>query len=183
MKKINIIGASGTGKSTLAKALAAKLNIPHFDSDHFYHKPTNPPFRQQRSPEERFAMIMKDLGHRSTWVLSGAVGAWQPTPKLDYSLVVFLYLPPEIRLERLRQRELRLYGARITRAGDMEADHEYFMKWTAGYDSGSCEGTNTLGHHEAFLNGVKCPVVRIETPMTTEEQIRFIGVRVKKLKL
>ena len=36
MKRICIIGTSGTGKTTLGKALAQRLNLPFVDSDSFY---------------------------------------------------------------------------------------------------------------------------------------------------
>lgn len=102
-----------------------------------------------------------DLKNQSKWVLSGAVALWEPAPTLDYSLVVFLYLPPEIRIKRVRQREAQLYGPRIQVGGDMEKTHADFILWTSGYDSGQCEGTNTLGHHQSFLRSLKCPVIRL----------------------
>ena len=172
--KINIIGASGTGKTTLAKAVGVKFQCAHFDSDNYYHYPTDPPFQKQRSPEDRLNLLMSDLNKHQAWVLSGGAGVWNPAPPVDYSLIVFLYLAPEIRLERLRRRELQLYGARIQSGGDMEMDHKEFMRWTAGYDDGSAEGTNTLPCHTDFLKRVKCPILKLEGPMSTEEQIEAI---------
>jgi adenylate kinase family enzyme len=171
--KINFLGASGTGKSTLAKAVATNLGCPHFDSDDYFHFPTDPPFQKQRSPEERKALLEADLNKFSSWTLSGGAAVWEPPPKLDFSLVVFLYLEPRLRLERLRARELKLYGARILSGGDMEMDHTDFMEWTAGYDSGAAEGTNTLPEHERFLTTAGLPVLRLEGPLTTEEQVRL----------
>lgn len=172
--KINIIGASETGKSTLGKAISEKLKIPHFDSDDYYHFPTDPPFRKQRSPEERLSLLMKDLGKHSSWVLSGGAGVWEPSLPNDFSLVVFLYLPPSIRLERLKKRESELFGNRIEQGGDMEADHKKFMEWAFRYDDGTAEGTNTLPHHEAFLKTISCKVLRLESIMTTSEQLASI---------
>jgi adenylate kinase family enzyme len=177
--RINIIGASGTGKTTLAKALAHKLDCLQFDSDDYFHIPTNPPYQKQRSPEERKALIERDLSKQSSWVLSGGAAVWEPTPELDFTLVVFLYLAPAIRLERLRVREAKLFGARIQAAGDMALDHKEFMEWTAGYDSGKSAGTNTLLRHESFLVSVRCPALRIDEPMTTEEQVALILGKLK----
>ncbi len=172
--RITIIGASGSGKSTLAKAVAKKIGTPHFDSDIYFHFPTDPPFQKQRSPDERLSLLMTDLNKNASWVLSGGAGAWNPAPQVLYTLVVFLYLPPPIRLERLRQRELQLYGARILKGGDMENDHQEFIKWSEEYDSGLAEGTNTLPSHNAFLKNLDCPVIRLEKVMTTEEQVENI---------
>jgi hypothetical protein len=41
MARIHILGASGTGTTTLGKALADRLNCPHFDADRFYWLPTD----------------------------------------------------------------------------------------------------------------------------------------------
>ena len=176
--KINIIGASGTGKSTLAKAVADKIECAHFDSDYYFHYPTDPPFQKQRPPRDRLSLLMADLTQHRSWVLSGGAGVWDPPPPVQYSLVVFLYLPPTIRLERLRSRERYLYGSRVEAGGDLDTDHKEFMTWTAGYDDGTSTGTNTLPSHLSFLKVVAAPILRIESPMTTEEQVRLV---VKKL--
>ena len=172
--RLNIIGASGVGKTTLGKALAKRLDIDFFDSDFYYHELTDPPFQKQRTSEDRCSLIMKDISNCQSWVLSGAVANWLPTPELDYTMLVFLYLPPEIRLKQLKQREQSLYGQRIEAGGDMEADHNFFMNWTAEYDDSTCEGTNTFQHHENFFEQVACKTLKIETPMTTDQQVELV---------
>lgn len=172
--RINIVGASGTGKSTLARAVAERLAIPHFDSDDFFHLPTDPPYQRQRDPEARQALVLEQLGARPSWVLSGGVFGWVPEPVLDYTLVVFLYLPPELRLERLVKREAALFGPRIQPGGDMETIHQEFLTWTKGYDDGSSVGTNTLPRHLAFLDRVACPTLRLEYPLPTEQQVERV---------
>lgn len=167
--RINIIGASGVGKTTLGALLASRLGIQHFDSDAYYHFPTDPPYRLQRSPEERCTLLERDLSAHENWILSGGAGTWVPTPALDYTVVVFLYLPSEVRIERVLRRERELYGSRLMAGGDMEDDHAEFMRWTAGYDDSTAQGTNTLALHEAFLRKVSCPVIRIVEPISVEE--------------
>jgi adenylate kinase family enzyme len=179
--KINILGASGSGKTTLAKVLAEKFGCAHFDSDDYYHYPTDPPFQRQRSPEDRLSLLMGDLRKSSSWILSGGAAVWVPAPAVDYSLVVFLYLPQKIRLARLHERELKLYGKRLLPEGDMEKDQVEFMKWTRGYDGGTSEGTNTLPIHLKFLAETKNPTLKIDQPMTTEEQVMIVQSKLKEL--
>lgn len=172
-QRIYLIGASGTGKTTLAKALAAQLSLPHFDSDDYFHYPSDPPFQKQRSPEDRAQLLSNDLNQTSSWVLSGGAGTWQPAVDFDPTLVVFLYLTPEVRISRLKARENNLYGARILAGGDMENIHKEFIAWTKGYDDGSAEGTNTLPLHEAYLS-LMPTVLKLKDPLSTEEQISLV---------
>jgi adenylate kinase family enzyme len=172
--RINIIGASGVGKTTLGRALAERLGISHFDADAYYHLPTDPPFRKQRSPEERCALLERDLSAIDGWVLTGGAGTWKPAPALRYTLHVFLWLPSELRIERLMRRERELYGNRILPGGDMAGDHAAFVAWTRGYDDSTAEGTNTLACHEELLRSATCPVLRLSGPLTEEEALRRV---------
>lgn len=169
--RVVVLGASGTGKSTLAEALATHLAIPHFDSDAYYHRPTDPPYREPRPPEERRALLERDLAPHPSWTLSGGALAWTPRPALEPTLLVFLDLPMELRLERLLARERARFGDRLLPGGDMADDHREFMAWTRGYDDGSAEGTNTRPLHESILRDATCRVLRLVGPMSRETLI------------
>ncbi|MEZ0368412.1 MAG: AAA family ATPase [Candidatus Sericytochromatia bacterium] len=173
MPQINIIGASGTGKTTLATGLAKTLACPHFDSDDYFHLPTEPPFQAQRSPDDRLRMLVSDLGPYTDWVFSGSVIGWGSHPRLSFSLIVFLYLEPEIRLDRLRQREQTRFGKRLAPGGDMHQDHLDFMEWTADYDSGRA-AINNIKLHSDWLDRQSCTVLRLSEPLSTEAQIEGI---------
>lgn len=163
--RVNVLGASGTGKTTLAATLAERLGVPHFDGDDYYHLPTDPPYRAPRSPEDRCALLERDLRGLDAYVVSGGVATWTPAPALRATLVVFLWLPLEVRLERLARRERERFGARILPGGDMADDHAEFMRWTRGYEDGTAEGTNTRPLHEDALRRATCPVLRLEGPI------------------
>lgn len=59
--KIHIFGASGSGVTTLGKALAKKLNLTYFDSDEYFWIHTDPPFTTKRNPKERNDLIKMAL--------------------------------------------------------------------------------------------------------------------------
>jgi adenylate kinase family enzyme len=47
--RILVTGASGSGTTTLGKALAEQLACAFLDADDFFWFPTNPPFTQKRA--------------------------------------------------------------------------------------------------------------------------------------
>src|SRR5438128_874343 len=47
VQRLHILGASGSGTTTLGRALAEGLQCPHFDTDDYFWLPTDPPFTQQ----------------------------------------------------------------------------------------------------------------------------------------
>jgi shikimate kinase len=92
--RITVVGASGSGTSTVGRALAAALSIQHFESDDYFHCSSDPPFQNPRQAEERCELIQRDLSALNSWILSGGgVVGWEPCPYLDLTGVVFLYVP------------------------------------------------------------------------------------------
>jgi len=163
MARIHILGASGSGTTTLGAAMAAALGIRHLDTDQFYWLPTEMPFTSRRPPEERIALLQREMASSpGGWVLSGSAIGWaQPIEPL-YQLIVYLRLAPEIRMARLRRREQQRYGERIAQDGDLAAAHADFVAWAARYDSAGLEQRSRAAH-EAWLTTQSAPVLRLDS--------------------
>ncbi len=170
MPRIHISGASGTGTTTLGRALAAKLRIPHFDSDDYYWIPTVPPYTHKRDPTLRDAALAKDLAASEDWVWSGSALSWKLDPQI--TLCVFLTVPCDLRIERLRARELANRSL-YERGAELDAEIEAFLTWAASYDEGSMTG-RTRQRHEAWLETLTIPVLRIDGNTSTEQRIAMI---------
>jgi adenylate kinase family enzyme len=165
MSRIHITGASGTGTTTLGRALAQELQCAHFDSDDYYWLPTQPPYRKKRAPAERLRLLQLDLG--DAWVLSGSASGWGDPLIPRFTAVVFLWVPKELRLVRLRLRE--------ERESIPPDDREEFLAWAARYDTAGMEQrSRTL--HERWLAALTCPVIRLEGDLTTGERLRRVRV-------
>jgi adenylate kinase family enzyme len=158
-RHIHITGASGSGTTTLGRAVADRLAVPHHDTDDYFHLPTTPPFQRQRDVADRLRLMREMFLDRPDWVLSGSLSGWGDPiiPMLD--LVVLLYVPTDIRLRRLLDRE--------TRRGLVD---EAFIEWASHYDDGTLEG-RSLPRHEAWLKTLPCPVLRLKGTLTVNELI------------
>lgn len=66
MKKINVIGTTGSGKSTFAQLLAAKLNYPYISMDQLFWKPN-----WEESTDEEFFPKLSQALNTDAWVLDG----------------------------------------------------------------------------------------------------------------
>jgi len=160
--RIHILGASGSGVTSLGLALAAELATPHHDTDDYYWQPTNPPYRDKRAPAERLRLMRELFLDRADWVLTGSLDGWGDAVAPWLDLVVFLVTPTPIRIERLRARELRRYGPEaIAPGGWQHADYAFFIDWAAHYDDGSREG-RSRSRHEAWLAARARPVLRLD---------------------
>lgn len=169
--RIHILGASGSGTTTLASAIAGRYGHRHLDTDDYYWVPTTPPFRVTRPPEERLALLRQALLEADRWVLSGSLCGWGDPLIPQFELVVFLAVRTEVRLERLRAREIERYGERaIAPGGDLHAAHREFLEWAGQYDAGGLEmRSRTL--HEAWLATLPGAILRLEDDRSVAERL------------
>jgi adenylate kinase family enzyme len=159
--RIHVFGASGSGTSTLGAEVATAIGASHLDADDYYWFPTDPPFVLKRDPADRVAAIEADIEGVDDWVLSGSLCNWGD-PLLDrFTLAVFLYLPPDLRMARLAERERARYGERIGPGGDMHEAHVAFMTWARSYDV-ALAPVRSLDLHERWMPRLACPVLRLD---------------------
>lgn len=175
ISRIHILGAPGSGVTTLGKALAERLGFPHFDTDDYYWFTDDPlPYRRKRNPDHRRHLLQKDLEKSDTWVLSGALCGWGDVFMPQFELVVYLWLPVETRLARIREREIQRYGAeRLAPGGDLHIIFEKFLTWAAAYDAEN-ENIRSRASELHWLQKLACPVLKIEVEMPVNEAIGYI---------
>ena len=74
---IHIFGASGSGTTTLGRALAADMGLVHMDTDDYYWLPTDPKFTTKRPIEERLRLMNADIDAAQRGVvISGSLTGW-----------------------------------------------------------------------------------------------------------
>ncbi|MFZ2064145.1 MAG: hypothetical protein WAU82_24260 [Candidatus Binatus sp.] len=172
--RILITGASGAGVTSFGRALADALAISHHDTDDYFWRPTNPPYREMRDVGDRLRLMREVFLDRSDWVLSGSLDGWGDPIIPQFDLVVFLYVPTPIRLERLRTREARRFGAdAVAPGGSRHQAAVEFIEWASHYDDGTREGRN-LARHEAWLATLSCRVLRLDGDRPLEDLVKEV---------
>lgn len=159
-KHIHIFGASGSGTTTISQKVCGRTGYSHFDSDSYFWLPTPDPFTVTRGRGDYAALMDRDLNSSPHWVLSGSVTGWYDELVSVFDLIVFVYVPTDIRVERLRRREAERYGDAILPGNSRHQASAEFIEWASAYDSGTRSG-RSLSKHEAWLKTAACPVLRI----------------------
>lgn len=176
--RIHIFGASGSGTTSLASALAARHGHRHLDVDDFYWLPTDLPYREPRPRDARLALLRPAVAESPRWVLSGSLCGWGDSLISEFELVIFLVVPREVRLARLRARERERYGAEaLAPGGVLYHAHVEFLHWAGRYDVGGVE-IRSRALHEAWLAGVPDPLLRLDGNRTVGEQLAHIDAAV-----
>lgn len=171
--KIHIVGASCAGSTTLGEALSRKLGIPYYDTDYFFWEPSEVPYTLKRERLARSLMIDKAISATPDFIIGGSLVSWGAQWLSTFDLVVFLYVPTIVRMERLVNRELERYGRAIYDDKQRNQLFRDFQDWAARYDDPTFSGRN-ISVHQKWLGEVSCPVVEIQGDTSVEERLTTI---------
>lgn len=88
--RVHITGASGSGTTTLGRALAQAWSVPCHDTDDYYWLPEEPEYSQKRPEAERLELMERVFLPRKAWILSGSLMGWGDALMQRFDLVIFL---------------------------------------------------------------------------------------------
>ena len=165
---IHIFGASGSGTSTLGRALAEKTGFRFMDTDDYYWLPAEPMYTLKRPIPERLALMARDLDECSDAVLSGSLAGWGDPLIPRFTLAVRLVTPTPVRMERLKQREYARYGRRILPGGDLYEQSQAFLAWAAQYDDG-LPPLRSRALHDLWQQKLSYPLLTLDGTLPLDE--------------
>ena len=143
---LSLIGLPGSGKSTVGRQLARRLQLPFLDSDHVIEARLGCSIRQffEREGEDSFrdveCAVIDELTHAPSAVLSTGGGAVLRLSNRQHlrerGQVVYLKSSPEELFRRLRHdrnRPLLQGGDPLTRLRDLHAVRDPLYRETASF--------------------------------------------------
>lgn len=99
MKKIIVIGCPGAGKSTFARVLRDKTNLPLYYLDMLWHKPDKTNISRQE-----FNQKLDEILRLDKWIIDGNYGRTLEVRLKECDTVFLLDFPVEICLQGAKER-------------------------------------------------------------------------------
>ena len=127
MERIMIIGCGGAGKSTLARQLGEKLNLPVVHLDQIWWKPGN----WKHLEREEFDRLLKEEVEKPQWILDGNFNRTMETRLEFCDTVIYLDFSRWVCLLSWMKRVITNWGT--ARADMAEGCAEWFDPEMAGW--------------------------------------------------
>jgi adenylate kinase family enzyme len=142
MQRIMIVGGSGTGKSTLARAMGAKLDLPVVHLDRHYWSPG-----WVKPDDAEWRRRVAELADGKAWVMDGNYSATFDLRLPRAEALVWLDLPRRIYFPRAVWRSIAHYGRERADIGPGCRDHidlDFLFRWVWSYPTRSRPRTFAL---------------------------------------
>lgn len=179
INRVHILGAAGSGTTTLAKALSKEISYKFLDTDDYFWMPSEVQFTEKRAIQDRQLLLRKDLEQNKKWILSGSLCGWGDIFIPYFELVVYLWIPNDTRMSRLAKREQGRYGSEIEPNGSRYQLFNEFMDWASKYDDAGIK-MRSRKLHDLWLSKLDCPVLKLEGDMTVDERLYAVLNIIKK---
>lgn len=166
---ICICGLNGSGKTTLGAALAERLGYKHMDVEDYYFTRADNPYASARTRDEVEELLLEDIKQNPCFVFSAVNGNMNSEINSCYDLVVYLEVPLELRMKRIRQRAFDKFGDRVLPGGDMYEQEENFFAFA---EKRSPEKI------EEWLQTLTCRVVKLDGSKPVKDNIKALIERI-----
>lgn len=102
MKRVAVIGCGGSGKTTLARELAARLGIEVVHLDGLYYGPD-----WSTTPADEWQALQRNLVAQPSWIIEGNYASTMPIRVAAADTIIYLDLPTHVCLWSVLRRRLK----------------------------------------------------------------------------
>ena len=165
---IIVFGANGSGKTTLGRELARILDFKHMDHEAYAFIESKIPYTNERSRDGQIKLMLADIEKSRGFVISAVTGDFGDEIESLYDLAIYIETPLELRIERIKQREIDKFGDRILKGGDMFERQKEFLNFVV---------TRPLSKIGQWADSLSCPVIRVDGAEDYKETATEIAKR------
>lgn len=179
---IAIFGLNGGGKSTLAHALAKRIDYFEMDVEDYYFPEQREsrkgaldnadiietehlgelPFSNPRTKSEVQDAILEDIKKHPKFILSGVTMNWCEDILSHIDIAFWIQTPLKESLKRIQAREEKRFGSRVLEGGDMYEQQREFRKVVENRD---------IKTVEECAKKFKCPVIVLDGTLPVNQNL------------
>lgn len=173
MARIIVCGGNGAGKSTLGRVLAQKLGWKFTDIEDYYFTGNNNEYDYgaARTREEVAALLLEDMKAYTDFVLSAVKGNYGEAASM-FDCAVFITVPKNVRMKRVRERSHKKFGDRMLPGGDLYEKEERFFNMVENRSEDDITD---------WLNSLNIPVIKIDGTQAIEKSVADMQQELAKL--
>lgn len=172
--KINILGAAGSGVTTLGLSLSKNLKMKFIDSDVYFWEKSEKPFTIRKNPVDRNEILKNELKNANEYVIAGSIIDWGENIFPEFDLIIFLWIPNKVRIKRLIKRELNLFGLEIMNQPDRQQQFSKFIEWANDYDYCNGIANRNIKSHESWLKKQNTEILELRENFTNLQRLKKI---------
>lgn len=173
---IHFFGASGAGTTTLGKYVAKKYNYFFMDTDDYYWLDIE--HTKRRPKDECVKLMQAEIDKHDFVVLSGAVCNWGDALIPNFLLVVRVDTDTDVRLERLAERDYKIFGDRIAMGGNMYDQHTNLLGWASRYNEADTS-TRSKTLHFQWQQKLPCKNIVVDGGKPLTETFEIVAETLK----
>ncbi|MBR6917044.1 MAG: AAA family ATPase [Clostridia bacterium] len=169
---ILICGLNGSGKSTVGKALAQRLEYRFIDVEDMYFPKDDPDYKysQPRSKEEATKLLNKLIAEDSRFIFAAVRGDYGDKFLSALDHIIYIYVPREERDKRVFNRSYEKFGDRMLEGGDLYESENSFLTLAKNRPD---------DYVERWIETVNIPVIRIDGTRPVEENVEYLALVLK----
>ena len=170
---IMITGPAASGKTTLGRKTAELLDFPYFDVDDFIWRFDTPElYTVMYSREEKISRLQAAIAPYEHFVMAGSMSSFHQAFDDCFSMMVFLYVDPDIRVKRANERAIQRFGERVLEGGDMYESNQDFLRKIRRYES---DGSPNLTEQKAWMESLSCKKLELDGTEPIEKNAQIIA--------
>lgn len=172
--KIIICGGNGAGKSSLGKALSEKTGWAFMDIEDYYFPKSNPnyPYEVQRTEGEVVNLLYEDLCKNDNFIFAAVRGNHSLKTAAMFTCAIYVSVPKEIRMKRVRERSYAKFGDRVLQGGDLYEKEEAFFNVVK---------KRTDKTVTDWLETLDIPIIKVDGTVPIDENINALLIELSKI--
>lgn len=143
-KRIHVFGGPGSGKTTLAKKLAAEQGLPHIELDALFWDDEGGGYAVRRDPAERDRRLAR-LVETDAWIIEGVYWGWCRPSFERAEQILLLDTPHVVRQWRMALRFLKRKSG-LEKSLEKQRLKGYLdsVRWNARWDRANLAGAKEV---------------------------------------